>query len=104
MKKRDLFKEIEQGLQEVKAYKKHKITLRTHSFTCKPQPKVSPELIRKTRDALHLSRAAFAVQLRVPVRTLEKWEQGVTVPNDQAAALILMIRKFPDTLNRLSKI
>ena len=53
---------------------------------------------------LHLSRAVFAMRLRVHLRTLEKWEQGTTVPNDQASALILMARKYPDTLNRLAKI
>jgi len=41
---------------------------------------------------------------RVYSRTLEKWEQGETVPNDQAAALILMVRKYPDTLKRLEDI
>ena len=51
-----------------------------------------------------MSRAVFALKLRVPVRTLEKWEQGKTVPNDQAVALILMVRKFPDTLERLEDI
>ena len=38
------------------------------------------------------------------MRTLEKWEQGKTVPNDQAGTLIMMVRKFPDTLERLEKI
>lgn len=38
------------------------------------------------------------------MRTLEKWEQGKTVPNDQAVTLILMVRKFPDTLKRLEEI
>jgi putative transcriptional regulator len=38
------------------------------------------------------------------VRTLEKWEQGTITPNDQAAALILLVRKYPDTLQRLEDI
>ena len=104
MKKRNLFKELEQSIGEVKAHKKRKISLRTHSFECKPQPKVDATLIRDTRERLHLSRAVFAMRLRVQLRTLEKWEQGSTVPNDQAAALILMARKYPDTLNRLADI
>ena len=104
MSKRNLFKELEQGLKEVKAHKKGKISLRSHSFERKPQPKVDAALIRDTREQLHLSRAVFAMRLRVHLRTLEKWEQGTTVPNDQASALILMARKYPDTLNRLAKI
>ncbi|MGD0465209.1 MAG: helix-turn-helix domain-containing protein [Gammaproteobacteria bacterium] len=104
MTKRNLFKEIKLGLKEIKAHQKGKITLRTHVFE-KPTPlKLDPKLIRNTREKLNLSRAVFAMRLRVQLRTLEKWEQGKTMPNDQAIALILMTRKYPDTLNRLSKI
>jgi hypothetical protein len=46
----------------------------------------------------------FALELRVYPRTMEKWEQGKTVPNEQASALILMARKYPDTLERLETI
>lgn len=51
-----------------------------------------------------MSRNAFALKLCVSPRTLENWEQGETLPNDQAAALILMVYKYPDTLERLEKI
>jgi putative transcriptional regulator len=37
-------------------------------------------------------------------RTLEKWEQGVAKPNSQAAVLLLLVRHFPDTLERLRRI
>ncbi|MCC2666852.1 MAG: transcriptional regulator [Gammaproteobacteria bacterium] len=104
VKKRSLFEEIKQGILEVKAHKKGKITLRTYQFSKKPRPKVSPELILNIRQKLHMSRAVFALKLRVSLRTLEKWEQGETEPNDQAAALILMVRKFPDTLKRLESL
>lgn len=67
-------------------------------------PKISASLILDTRKKLHMSRAVFALKLRVSLRTLEKWEHGETSPNDQAAALILMVRKFPDTLKRLEKL
>lgn len=103
-KKRNLFDEIKQGILEIKAHKAGKITLRTHRFTKKPRLKVDAKIILDTREKLHMSRAVFALKLRVSVRTLEKWEQGETEPNDQAAALILMVRKFPDTLDRLEKI
>jgi putative transcriptional regulator len=103
-KKRSLFEEIKQGILEIKAHKAGKITLRTHEFKTKPRPKISPALILETRQKLHMSRAVFALKLRVSSRTLEKWEQGETKPNDQAAALILMVRKFPDTLKRLESL
>lgn len=104
MKKRNLFEELEQGLQEIQSHKKGKISLRTHSFEQKSQPVVDARLVRDTRERLNFSRAVFAARLRVRLRTLEKWEQGTTTPNDQAAALILMARKYPDTLQRLSEI
>ena len=100
-KKRSLFEELKQGILEVKAHKAKKITLRTHEFPQKPKPEISAKLILDTREKLHMSRAVFALKLRVSLRTLEKWEHGETKPNDQAAALILMVRKFPDTLERL---
>jgi putative transcriptional regulator len=46
----------------------------------------------------------FARQLRVNERTLEKWEQGRAKPNKQAATLILLVRRFPDTLKRLERL
>ncbi len=103
-KKRSLFEEIKQGILEVKAHKKGKITLRTHEFSKKPRPKVSAALILDIREKLQMSRAVFALKLRVSLRTLEKWEHGTTEPNDQAAALILMVKKFPDTLKRLENL
>lgn len=103
-KKRNLFEELKQGILEIKDHKAGKITLRTHKLDKKPRPIISPKLILDTREKLHMSRAVFALKLRVPVRTLEKWEQGKTVPNDQAVALILMVRKYPDTLERLEDI
>lgn len=58
-------------------------------------------MVRETQEQLQVSQAVFAHRLRVSVRTLENGEQGRAAPNSQAAALILMVRKYPDTLNRL---
>jgi putative transcriptional regulator len=46
----------------------------------------------------------FARKLRINERTLEKWEQGRAKPNPQAAALVLLVRRYPDTLERLEKV
>ena len=69
-----------------------------------PPLEVDADLIRDTRERMHVSRAVFARRLRVSTRTLENWEQGRARPNAQAAALILMVRKFPDTLEKLSEL
>ena len=102
--KRNLFKELKKGFKEIAAYKSGKVTLRTHHFPAKPLPKVDAHFIRETRERLHMSRNVFAIKLRISPRTLEKWEQGKTLPNHQAAALILLVRKYPDTLQRLARI
>ncbi len=104
IKKRNLFVELEQGIKEIDAHKAKKITLRSHPAKKLPHLKVGAQLIRELREKLHMSRNMFALKLRVSPRTLEKWEQGKTEPNDQAAALILMVKKYPDTLQRLEQI
>ena len=104
-KKRHLFLELQQGIEEIKKYTQtRQLTLRTHKIEKKPHLQVSATMIRHTREHLRMSRNVFAYKLRVSPRTLEKWEQGITTPNDQAAALILMVKKYPDTLKRLEKI
>jgi putative transcriptional regulator len=37
-------------------------------------------------------------------RTLEGWERGRALPNFQAAILLLLVRHYPDTLERLRRI
>ena len=56
------------------------------------------------RVSLRCSRAVFARKLRINERTLEKWEPGRAKPNPQAAALVLLVRKYPDTLERLDQV
>ena len=80
------------------------ITLRSHHVRALSLPAVDKRVIRTTRERLRMSRAAFAHSLGVNPRTLERWEQGRSKPNDQAAALILLVRKYPDTLSRLESL
>ncbi|MEA3642835.1 MAG: hypothetical protein VBE63_23260 [Lamprobacter sp.] len=46
----------------------------------------------------------FARYLRINPRTLENWEQGRARPNAQAALLIRLVEKFPDTVERLAAV
>ncbi len=69
----------------------------------RPLPAVNSKFIRETRKRMRCSRAVFARKLRIHVRTLEKWEQGRAKPNPQAA-LVLLVRKYPDTQERLEKV
>jgi len=104
MKKRNIFDELMEGVAAMKDSREGKITLRSYKVDPAPLPKVNSKLIRDTRKKLHCSRAVFARKLRINIRTLEKWEQGRAKPNPQAAALVLLVRKFPDTLERLEHV
>jgi putative transcriptional regulator len=100
-KKRHVFGELMEGVQAMRGHREGRITLRSHRVQALSLPAVDERVIRTTRERLHMSRAAFAHRLGVNPRTLERWEQGRSKPNDQAAALILLVRKYPDTLTRL---
>jgi len=104
MAKRSIFNELMEGVAAMKGQREGKITLRTFKVEPKPLPKVDSKLIKDTRKKLHCSRAVFARKLRINERTLEKWEQGRARPNPQAAALVLLVRRFPDTLERLEQL
>jgi len=94
MAQRDIFSEIMEGVAAMKNHREGKITLRTHRIEAAPLPKVDSKLIRDTRKKLRCSRAVFARKLRINARTLEKWEQGRAKPNPQAAALVLLVRRY----------
>jgi len=104
MTKRKIFDEMMEGIAAMKNHREGKITLHSYKVEPAPLPKVDSKLIRDTRRKLRCSRAVFARKMRINERTLEKWEQGRAKPNPQAAALVLLVRNYPDTLDRLDKV
>jgi putative transcriptional regulator len=104
MAKRDIFAELMEGVAAMQPHRQGKLTLRSYKVEVSPLPKVDSKLIRDTRKKLRCSRAVFARKLRINERTLEKWEQGRAKPNPQAAALVLLVRYYPDTLARLDEV
>lgn len=101
---RDLFAELNEGLDALAAEREGKLTLRTHVVECRAAPVMTAEEVLRVRENLHLSRAVFARCLRVNVRTLENWELGRAKPNAQAALLIKLVERYPDTVKRLASI
>jgi putative transcriptional regulator len=104
MAKRKIFGELIEGVEAMKKHREGKLTLRSYKVDAAPLPAVNSKFIRETRKRMRCSRAVFARKLRINVRTLEKWEQGRAKPNPQAAALVLLVRNYPDTLERLEKV
>jgi putative transcriptional regulator len=104
MKKRNLFAEIAEGFEALAEERAGKLTLRTHEVEWLPTPQVTAEELRALRERLHLSRQVFARYLRTNPRTLENWEQGRARPNAQAALLIKLVERYPDTVARLAAV
>src|SRR5437764_14911291 len=104
MAKRDVLGGLMEGVAAMKGQREGKLTLRSYKVDVSPLPKVDSKLLRDTRKKLRCSRAVFARKLRINERTLEKWEQGRAKPNPQAAALVLLVRRYPDTLARLDAV
>ena len=102
--KRDLFAELREGMSALADQRQGKRTLRTHSVEFNPAPTITPQELIRLRRSLRLSRALFAIYLRTNVRTLENWEQGRAKPNAQAALLINLVKRYPDTVERLATI
>jgi putative transcriptional regulator len=101
--KRNIANELVQALEEAILFEQGKITLNTITIERKHSA-IEPEQIKAIRERFNMSRAVFALRLRVSPRTLEKWEQGLAKPNEQAATLLLLTSKYPDTLERLSSV
>lgn len=104
MEKRNLFDELTEGLNALKAEREGKLTLKRVHLTPFQAPVIEPDELLNLRESLHLSRAVFAHAIRTNPRTLESWEQGRSKPNPHAALLIKLVEKFPETLEHLKSI
>ncbi|MDN5924504.1 MAG: transcriptional regulator [Xanthomonadales bacterium] len=104
MKKRDVFAEIVEGFDALKAQRKGKTTLRTHSLVMSAPADVTATELLALRQRLNVSRAVLAARLRTNPRTLESWEQGRAKPNAQAALLIRLVARYPETMDRLATV
>ena len=92
------------GVASMKDHRRGRLTLRTHSVEPLAVRPLNARLVQETRARFRMSRHVFARSIGVNPRTLERWEQGRSRPNDQAAVLIWLLRVFPDTLERLESL
>ena len=99
--KRNLFAELREGVEAMKAHREGKVTLRTHTVTA-PEIQSSPgaEFFVSAREKFNVSRAIWANMLRVSPRTVEKWEQGGQV-SPLAATFVELVTRYPNTIERL---
>lgn len=104
MTKRNLFAELAEGFDALADERVGKHTLRTHEVDMQPAVEITADELLALRTRLHLSRPIFASYLRINPRTLENWEQGRAHPNAQAALLIKLVERYPDTVERLATV
>lgn len=102
--KRNVFSELMEGLEAMKARREGKATLRTHAAAA-PKVEESPgtEFFVAAREKFNVSRAVWANMLRVSPRTVEKWQQGGQV-SPLAATFVELVARYPDTIERLQSL
>lgn len=95
MSKRNIGKEILAGLEEVDAWQKGKIKLKTRE-----RKALSAKDITRIRQRLGLTQEAFAALVGVSSRTLQEWEQGRRKPRGPANSLLRIAERHPEALLR----
>ncbi|MEO5350910.1 MAG: helix-turn-helix domain-containing protein [Magnetococcus sp. YQC-3] len=86
MSKRDIGKELLEGVRAIKAGQGQRVTVQI------------PGGVKAIRDRMDLSQSAFAGILGVSVRTVQEWEQGRRKPSGPAASLLRVAQRHPEAL------
>ena len=86
MKKRDVDREILEGIKAIKEGKGRRFKVEL------------PSDVKTIREHLHLSQSAFAALMGVSVKTLQEWEQGRRKPSGPASALLRIANRHPEAL------
>ncbi len=89
MSDRNIGQEILEGIEEIKAFKKGKVSLRTRTLK-------EPASSKKIREKLKLSQVDFASLMGVSVRTVQDWEQGRRMPKGPAKSLLRIAAQTPE--------
>jgi putative transcriptional regulator len=84
--KRDIGKELLEGIQAIKKGQGKKIEVEV------------PDDVKMIREHVGLSQAVFAGVLGISKRTLQDWEQGRRRPTGSAKALLRIAYKHPEVL------
>jgi putative transcriptional regulator len=103
-KKRDISSEMLKSIEDFKKYRSGKLTLKTHQIKDTALPVLTNKDIYQIRATFKMSRALFAKKLKISPRSLERWEQGLSKPNQQAILLLALVKKYPDMLDRVSSL
>jgi putative transcriptional regulator len=89
--RRDIVQELVDAIEDIRAYKRGEIALRTWRVEPSPSP-------AEIRIRMGLSQHAFADMLGVSVRTVQDWEQGRRMPRGPARQLLRVAEQHPEAL------
>jgi putative transcriptional regulator len=95
---RDIGKEIIRGLEEIKAWRRGEVKLKTITVD---MPRASD--VPAIRRTLGLSQPEFARFMGVSVATLRNWEQARREPQGPARSLLLVAAKQPEAVLKAFK-
>lgn len=102
--KRNLFAELMEGVEAMRAHREGKLTLRTHMVPAPPiKGQANAKFFVAARNKFNVSRSVWAQMLHVSPRTVEKWEQGGQI-STVAATLVELVSRYPDTIDRLQSL
>ena len=104
MTERNIAAEVLEGLVEVREHRAGKRTLKSVRVEARPLPELTPEVIRGIRDRLDVSRAVFAHMIRVPVRTVERWNRAGRALRNRPWPSFSWRKRNPDTFERLASL
>ncbi len=102
MTKRNLFAELEEGLDALADERAGKLTLRSHTVEYQPPVEMDAAEVVRVRTKLNMSQPVFARWFRTEAKTIANWEQGRSKPNAQAAILLKLVDRHPDLLDEIA--
>ncbi|HSW72757.1 MAG TPA: helix-turn-helix domain-containing protein [Chlamydiales bacterium] len=92
--KSKLFEGLKESLEEIIAYKKGKITLRSELIDIPEPPEdYKPKDIKRIREESRYSQGIFARVLNVSIKTVQAWESGERIPSHAALRLLEVVDK-----------
>jgi putative transcriptional regulator len=88
------FEDLKEGFEDIIAYRKGKITLRTERIEIpEPPMEYTAKDIKKIREKGHYSQGIFARVLNVSIKTVQSWEAGERIPSHAALRLLEIVDK-----------
>jgi len=98
----ELFKSIQQGLNEAIEYERGDLPVRVDKITIAPLCNYTASEIKEIRVKHNMTQRLFAEALGVSTKTVESWEAGINKPSGIASRMLDMLKQDSNLLERYS--